>query len=224
MEKLYRVCFDGIENARGWFGMYNFCLRRAHSLIGFLLGVFLIKHILMVLMVFSGAACFDFFIGLGRIFPGKLQLGMEWALVILPLLFHAIYGISIGWQAKNNAFSYRTVTNWQFTLQRWSAWVILLFLLDHVTFFGAIVPLNGIPMDYGFLQHSVQDPMYFSIYLVGMLAAIFHFFNGVTTFGMTWGIFQGPRCQKVVNAISMFLAFGAGCLVFMALLYLRYFG
>ena len=41
------------------------------------------------------------------------------------------------------------------------------------------------------------------LYTLGMLAAIFHFCNGISTFCMTWGIAKGPRAQSVINALSM---------------------
>ena len=38
-----------------------------------------------------------------------------------------------------------------------------------------------------------------------MLAAIFHFTNGIATFLMTWGVVKGPRAQKVAGLLSMVL-------------------
>ena len=38
-----------------------------------------------------------------------------------------------------------------------------------------------------------------------MLAAIFHFTNGITTFLMTWGVVKGPRAQKTAGLLSMML-------------------
>ena len=43
------------------------------------------------------------------------------------------------------------------------------------------------------------------LYTIGMIAAIFHFCNGITTFCMTWGIAKGPRVQSVVSVLSMLL-------------------
>lgn len=201
----------------------TFYLRRFHSLIGLLLGGFLLKHILTMILLLAGGATFDWFIQIGHFLPGKWQMGADWLIVILPLGFHTIYGIMIGRQAKNNPHHYPTLVNWQFTLQRWSAWVILVFLLDHVLFFGLIVPWNGIPMNYAFLQHSVQDPLYFWMYLIGMCAAIFHFFNGITTFSMTWGICKGPRSQQVINWLCMVMMAMAMILILVSLVDLRYF-
>ena len=38
-----------------------------------------------------------------------------------------------------------------------------------------------------------------------MLAAIFHFTNGIATFLMTWGVVKGPRAQKTAGLLSMLL-------------------
>ena len=146
---------------------------------------------------------------------GDAQASPFWKVQIigLPFLFHGIYGVYISWQAKNNPRRCSTGKNWQFALQRWTAWLLVRFLFDHVPFFRFLMRLWDIPLNYGFMQHSVQDPVYFTVYLLGMLAAIFHFCNGITTFSMSWGITVGPRSQRTLNLCSMVLAAGLSLLV-----------
>lgn len=184
----------------------TFYLRRLHSLCGlFALGAFLMEHILTNSMALGGPDLFNAAVGHLAAMPPEIMMPMEIGCIAIPFLFHGIYGIIIGRQASNNPDRYGTIKNWQFALQRWTAWFLIAFLLDHVTYFRFMVKASGIPMTYALLQHSIQNPFYFVLYLLGMLAAIFHFCNGITTFCMTWGIAKGPRIQRIVNMCSMAL-------------------
>ncbi len=56
-------------------------------------------------------------------------------------------------------------------------------------------------------MHSLftGHPIVAILYAIAMIAAIFHFCNGITTFCMTWGIAKGPRVQTVIGVLSMLL-------------------
>ena len=127
--------------------------------------------------------------------------------IAIPLLFHAIYGIYIALQAKNNPGNYGFVRNWNFALQRYTAWFLVVFLIWHVFYLRIFVKgITGTPISYELLQnYFLSNPIFALLYVIGMFAAIFHFCNGITTFCMTWGIAKGPRIQQVVNCLSMLL-------------------
>ena len=133
------------------------------------------------------------------------MLPLEIGLVAAPFLFHALYGIYIAWQAKNNPQSYPYLNNIQFWLQRLTAWYLLVFLAWHVFYLRILVKGGGTHISFQLLDSYFSNPVVWVLYLIGMWAAIFHFCNGITTFCMTWGIAKGPRIQKVINALSMAL-------------------
>ena len=118
-----------------------------------------------------------------------------------------IYGIYICRQANNNPGRYGYVRNWQFTLQRWTAWFLVIFLIWHVFYLRIFTKaINGTTISYELLQTLfTSSPITTLLYTIGMFAAIFHFCNGITTFCMTWGIAKGPRIQNVINVLSMCL-------------------
>ena len=92
------------------------------------------------------------------------------------------------------------------TLQRWTAWYLVPFLLWHVFYLRIYLKgICGVPISYELLDSYFQNPVVVVLYVIGMLAAIFHFCNGITTFCMTWGIAKGPRVQNVVSVLSMLL-------------------
>jgi len=61
---------------------------------------------------------------------------------------------------------------------------------------------------YQTMASHLSNPGYFIFSLVGVLAATFHFSNGLWSFGVTWGILTGPRSQRaaVLACGGIFLA------------------
>ncbi|ERL05417.1 succinate dehydrogenase cytochrome B subunit, b558 family [Mitsuokella sp. oral taxon 131] len=186
----------------------TFYLRRLHSLVGLLaLGLVLFEHIFTNSMAIGGPKALNGALAMMELIPHPIFVAIEVTCIGVPLLFHAIYGIYIALQAKNNPSHYGYVRNWQFALQRWTAWYLVVFLLWHVFYLRIFVKgITGTPISYELLQtYFTSHPVFTVLYILGMFAAIFHFTNGITTFCMTWGIAKGPRVQSVINVLSMCL-------------------
>lgn len=186
----------------------TYYVRRLHSLVGlFVVGAFLLEHILTNARVMQGPEAFNGALAMMELIPHPIFLGLEIFAIAIPLLFHAIYGIYIALQANNNPGNYGFIRNWQFALQRWTAWILIPFLIWHVFYLRIFTKgINGTPMSYELLHsYFTGSPIVAVLYTIGMIAAIFHFCNGITTFMMTWGFAQGPRVQKVLAVISMLL-------------------
>ena len=186
----------------------TFYLRRLHSLVGLLvLGMVLFEHIFTNSMALGGAPALNGALKMMELIPAPIFLMLEVCGIAIPLLFHAIYGIYIALQAKNNPGNYGFVRNWNFALQRYTAWFLVVFLIWHVFYLRIFVKgITGTPISYELLQnYFLSNPIFALLYVIDMYAAIFHFCNGITTFCMTWGIAKGPRIQQVVNCLSMLL-------------------
>lgn len=184
----------------------TFYLRRLHSLVGLLvLGMVLFEHIFTNSMALGGAQALNGSLAMMELIPKPIFLALEVGGIAVPLLFHAVYGIYICMQANNNPGRYGYVRNWQFALQRWTAWFLVVFLIFHVGYLRFLVKgIGGTPISYELLQsYFVGNPGIAVLYIIGMFAAIFHFCNGITTFCMTWGIAKGPRIQNVISLCSM---------------------
>ena len=184
----------------------TFYLRRLHSLVGLLvLGIVLFEHIFTNSMALGGAPALNGALAMMELIPKPIFLGLEVFGIAVPLLFHAIYGVYIALQANNNAGRFGYIRNWQFALQRWTAWFLVVFLVWHVFYLRVFTKgISGTPISYELLQsYFVGHPIYALLYILGMFAAIFHFCNGITTFCMTWGIAKGPRIQNVISVCSM---------------------
>ncbi len=184
----------------------TFYLRRLHSLCGIVpIGLFLLEHVITNASVLGGPKPFNEAVAKLAAIPHEIMLPLEIVGIALPFLFHGIYGAYIALQAKNNPGQYGYTRNWQFALQRWTAWFVAAFLVWHVVYLRIMVKGGGTPISYELLQSYFSNPIVFVLYTLGMIAAIFHFCNGLTTFTMTWGIAKGPRAQAVAAKLFMAL-------------------
>lgn len=180
---------------------FDFYLRRIHSLTGIVpIGFFLLEHIFSISTVLGGGRVFDETVGHLAAIPAPLLYTMEIVFIAIPLLFHGIYGAYIALNANNNVQSYGYTRNWQFYLQRMSAWYTAAFLIWHVGYLRFFIKAMGNgTIGYNLMHNYLSNPIVFVLYAIGLVAAIFHFTNGIFTFCITWGITAGPRAQATVN-------------------------
>lgn len=184
----------------------TFYARRIHSLLGIVpIGLFLIEHIVTVSTVLAGPGSFDAAVARLAAIPHEIMLFMEIFFIAIPLLAHGIYGAYIAMQANNNPGHYGYLKNWQFALQRWTAWYTAAFLIGHVVYLRIMMKGSGAVINYVLMNEHLSNPVVFVLYILGVIAAVFHFCNGLTTFAMTWGIAKGPHAQSTVNKLSMAL-------------------
>ena len=187
----------------------TFYMRRLHSLVGLVvIGVFLFEHVFTNSTVLNGAKAFNDALAMMDLIPRPVFYGLEIFAIAVPILFHAIYGIYIAAQAKNNPSNYGYVRNWQFAVQRYTAWLLIPFLIWHVGYMrvwekGVMGTHINYDLLYTYFVTGDYAILHTVLYTLGMIAAIFHFCNGISTFCMTWGIAKGPRAQSVINALSM---------------------
>ncbi|MOA42747.1 Succinate dehydrogenase cytochrome b558 subunit [compost metagenome] len=53
------------------------------------------------------------------------------------------------------------------------------------------------------MHDIVMNPIFFSLYVISVVAASFHFANGLWSFLVSWGITVGPRAQRISSQICM---------------------
>ncbi|MBN2446231.1 MAG: succinate dehydrogenase [Phycisphaerae bacterium] len=191
---------------------HHFLLRRLHSLTGIVpVGAFLINHMLTNYEAWEGAERFDGHVGLIHQLPFLLLI--EVGFIFLPLAFHAAYGIVIALQGRSNATKYPYMDNWRYSLQRLTAWITVAFVLVHLVhfrfahWFGVLDYKEANPYFFFFTRQGFELllPMglWMVIYSIGLIAAVFHFCNGIVTFCITWGItINVPSRQKASIAAA----------------------
>ena len=184
----------------------RFVLRRLHSLTGIVpIGAYLLAHIFLEnSFVLGGPASFERLVAAIAAFPAPLLLTIEVLLIWGPLLFHAIYGfVRVADAELDNPLRTDYLGAYLYTLQRLSGVIAFLFISWHVWSTRMQYYLFGAEISYGFMHRLMVDPITFTIFLVGVLASVFHFTNGIWTFCVTWGITVGPRAQRTLRAACL---------------------
>ena len=179
---------------------YQFLMRRLHSLAGVIpVGVFLLLHLSLNASALGGATAYDNTVRMMGTLPALIVL--EWVLIYIPLYFHAIYGIWVTFDARNNFLRYTYLRNWLFYLQRVSAYITLVFVSWHIWELRIGKALGWVEPNFQTMVHILQNPWMMAFYVLGVVAAVFHFTNGLFTFGITWGVTIGPRSQRVASYV-----------------------
>ncbi|GAX90109.1 succinate dehydrogenase cytochrome b558 subunit [Effusibacillus lacus] len=181
-----------------------FLLGRMHSLAGILpLGLFLFEHLYSNATAMLGREAYDKQVGMLQTIPFVPVI--EVLFIALPLLYHAGFGVYIGFISKNNAFRYSYTRNWLFVMQRISGLVTLVFILYHLWEFRFANLIFGTPINFDTVQTQLQNPAIFAFYVLGIISTTFHFSNGVWTALITWGITPGARGQRISSALRYVL-------------------
>jgi succinate dehydrogenase / fumarate reductase cytochrome b subunit len=183
-------------------GNREFMYRKLHSLLGVIpVGLFLLVHLTVNYFATYGAERYNAAAHFMESLPFRYVL--EAFFIFLPLLFHAIYGLYIAFQASHNTATYGYLRNWMFRLQRVSGVVTLIFLAWHV-WETRIAAALGATVDYNLMAEIVSNPYVLVFYIVGIVSTTFHFANGLWSFFVSWGITVTPRSQL----ISTYVTFG----------------
>lgn len=192
-----------LRAGQGW----SFVLRRLHSLSGIVpVGAFLLEHILVSNSTAIGAngpeayaRQVSFLANLPLVF--FLELFGIW----LPIAFHALYGFYIWYHGEGNTISYPWAGNWMYTAQRWTGGIAFAYILWHtytMRFTG--VDLHDNPAaSFGKVQHEVLQTPLFLFYVLGLIAASWHFSYGVWLFSAKWGIVSGEKARKRFLAVCL---------------------
>lgn len=187
----------------------SFFLRRLHSLTGIVpVGAFLFEHILIsnaTAIGLNGPAAYTRQVT----FLGNLPLVffLELLFIWLPIAFHGLYGFYIWYRGEANTVSYPWTGNWMYTLQRWTGGIAFIYIVWHVyTMRFAGADLHVTPdLSFGKVQHEVFQTPLFLFYVIGLIAASWHFAYGIWLFCAKWGIVTGDRAQR--RFLTICLAF-----------------
>lgn len=178
-------------------GRRHFAMRRLHSLSGVApVGLFLVVHLWTNARAIYGRDAFNH--AVGEIQGTPLLAWVEVLAIMLPLAFHAIYGVVIAAQGSANVGRYGYTRNWMYLLQRVTGVVAFAFIALHLWQFRVQKALGAMAWQefYGDLGRSLGAPAMFAVYLVGITASVFHFANGLWLFGNTWGVTVGARSMR----------------------------
>lgn len=179
----------------------DFVNRRLHSLLGVLpIGLFLLEHLTVNYFATKGPEAFNTAAQFMEDLPFRYFL--EIVIIFLPILFHAIYGVYIAFQAKNNLNNYGFFRNWMFFVQRWTGVFLVVYISWHV-WQTRIQSALGTEVNFEMMQNILDNPFMLAFYVVGVLSAVFHFSNGLWSFLVSWGIIVTPRSQHITTYVTL---------------------
>lgn len=182
----------------------RFLLRKLHSLSGVVpVGAFLVMHLFTNAKALGGREPFDHAVADINNLPflPALEAG-----ILVPLLFHAGYGVKLALEARHNVRLYPTSRNWAFTLQRVTGLVAFAFIAFHLWQYRVQKLLGKLPHEH-FYQALSADlsttvagvPVFAVVYVLGVAACAYHFANGLFGFCTSWGITQSRRSQRLAG-------------------------
>ena len=179
-----------------------FLLRKLHSLTGVVpVGGFMVFHLWTNAKALQGQQRFDEAVADISHMP---YLPLLEAGILLPLLFHAGYGVFLALQAKSNVGRYTYSRNWMYTLQRVTGLMAFAFIAFHLWEYWGQKTFGHMTADqfYPTLCESMAGttagvPLVALIYIVGIAASTFHFANGLWGFCFSWGITLSRRAQRM---------------------------
>lgn len=208
-----------------FFLQHEFAIRRVHSLLGIVpLGLYMVVHLTTNASLLNGPETFQRAVYMIHS-PGQLLPLIEWGLIFLPLVFHAVIGVWIAKTGRLNSDQYKFASNRRYTWQRWTGFIALVYLFVHILHLhgwfhaelwldtigrfglGTFKPYNA-PST---LVEAMGGFVWPAFYLVGVLACIYHLANGLWTSGITWGLWITPAAQA--RATKVCTAFGLGLAV-----------
>jgi succinate dehydrogenase / fumarate reductase cytochrome b subunit len=197
----------------------HFLLRRLHSLCGIVpIGAYLCIHIFLEnALVLGGPEQWDAMAAALGSLPLPMLLAAEVMLLWGPILFHGLYGLVIAYNGDsfNTGLRYEYRGGYLYVLQRVTGVLAFGFIGFHVFTTRLSHYFWGTEINYEFMRGFMVNPMYFTIYVVGVLASVFHFTNGIWTFCITWGLTVGPQAQRAAQQVAtvLFVVMGATSVV-----------
>lgn len=193
---------------------HHFLLRRLHSLTGVLpVGGFLLFPIFENASALDGADHFTqtaAWINSWRLLP-LLEAGL-----LLALALYAILGVAILREARFNLAQYPHSRNWASFFQRVSGVLLLAFMVLHLYHFRWHKLLRGSIPTFDIVSQVMLNPGWSIFYLLGVVSAAYHLFNGLHTFLITWWVLVGAHSQRISARVANvgFLVFAAYSVAF----------
>lgn len=207
------------------FGRHEFVVRRLHSLLGLMpLGGYLCFHLATNAAIIDGPETFQRRADQIHVLGPTTLLLLEWSVIFLPILFHGLVGLVIVTRGKRNLGSYPYRENFRYTLERATGVVAFLFIIWHVFHMHGWFRIewwaNHVAEPFGGARFNpLEAPatagaaiqaswLVAAAYLVGTLAVVYHFSNGLWTAGITWGVWSSPDAQRRANLPCLILGVG----------------
>lgn len=186
---------------------HSFLWRRLHSLSGIVpVGAFLIEHFISNAFATNGWKAYadqvKFLTGL------PFVLVLEIVGIYIPILYHSLYGFYIWFRGESNVSDYPWAGNFMYAAQRWTGAITFVYILWHTYTmrFTGIHLLANSQAAFHKVQVELQNPWALAFYVVGIIAASWHFGYGLFLFCAKWGIAVSEKSRRWVARAGVAIA------------------
>jgi succinate dehydrogenase / fumarate reductase cytochrome b subunit len=144
----------------------------------------------------------------------KFLTGLPFVLVLeivgiyIPILYHSLYGFYIWFRGESNVSDYPWAGNFMYAAQRWTGAITFAYIAWHTYTmrFTGIHLLTNSAAAFHKVQVELQHPWALAFYVVGIIAASWHFGYGLFLFCAKWGIAVSERSRKWVARAGIAIA------------------
>jgi succinate dehydrogenase / fumarate reductase cytochrome b subunit len=185
---------------------HSFFWRRLHSLSGIVpVGAFLVEHFISNAFASNGPYAYAGQVKFLTSLPFVPVL--EIAGIYIPLLYHSLYGFYIWFRGESNVSDYRLAGNFMYAAQRWTGAIAFVYMAWHTYTmrFTGIHLLTNSQAAFHKVQVEMQNPWALAFYVIGIVAASWHFAYGLSLFCAKWGITVSDRSRKAMSAVSLLI-------------------
>ena len=193
-----------MSSSKSFIDRHYLVLRRLHSISGIVpIGLFLFPHLTTNSSIVwgdatkvGGVATFQHEVNFIHDLPALFLI--EVFGLWLPIIYHAAMGVYFARSGRTNTTRYAYQGNVRYTLQRASGYIALVFIFMHVASlrfgvsFGGLMPGFDPNHAASTTAEHFQDGLWGRFaalfYFVGVMAAVYHFANGLWTAAITWGL------------------------------------
>jgi len=180
----------------------NLFLRRLHSFTGAIpLGAYLLFHLYANSFALNGAASYDEHVRPLRSLPYLYVIASVF--IFLPLIYHAGYGLYIWYTGEFNGLQYRYYRNWVYMKQRSTGLIVLVFVCYHI--YDQVFRPD---VSFANVAGSLSHPAVLALYVLGVSSAAWHFFSGLWSVLIKWGVTLGERSQRATLVVCSVLGIG----------------
>jgi succinate dehydrogenase / fumarate reductase cytochrome b subunit len=188
---------------------HSFLWRRLHSLSGIVpIGAFLIEHFISNAFATNGPHAYANQVKFLTSLPFVPVL--EIVGIYIPILYHSLYGFYIWFRGQSNVRDYPWAGNFMYSAQRWTGAITFAYILWHTYTmrFTGIHLLTDSQAAFHKVQVELQHPWAAAFYVVGIVAASWHFAYGLYLFCAKWGITVSETSRKWAGRAFTLLALG----------------
>jgi succinate dehydrogenase / fumarate reductase, cytochrome b subunit len=188
---------------------HSFLWRRLHSLSGIVpIGAFLIEHFISNAFATNGPHAYANQVKFLTSLPFVPVL--EIVGIYIPILYHSLYGFYIWFRGQSNVSDYPWAGNFMYSAQRWTGAITFAYILWHTYTmrFTGIHLLTDSQAAFHKVQVELQHPWAAAFYVIGIVAASWHFAYGLYLFCAKWGITVSETSRKWAGRAFTLLALG----------------